>query len=352
MSRYCDSDPVKRKMQLSESHLKSITNCIIDYNITRIEPQIHRIKLSGEKIKGQKMEGLYDYDSFKKTFPAAQHISDFISDERMPLYKYQLKIDYGRYIINIFYFRRKGCYPPFCMEVTPKGKFYIADFKKILKDLNKLYPNMCVSSIEYAIDVFCDYPKSIEWLYYLIRRALYVPYAKGARQLPEKTTVMSDKFSMCYTQHYGGDTKIYLRGDDEDKEDGTGWHESKFNRVRFEFTANRRELSRHSIHRITDLLRDCMFHKINEKVYHFRRFKGDDRYPQYYESDWSNYTTEDMYGNKGAFQNEYEKAAKDNETKNNYRKYSIDIEDLEPLKRKIIEVMKGFDIAWRSASII
>lgn len=355
MLRYREIKQTESKKQLSECLLKSITDCTIGYDIDRIEAKIHRVILSGEKIKGQKLDGLYDWDTFKGIFPNAGINYDFVPDERMPNYNVQFTVDTDEYKLNFFTYRKegKGFCPPFYMDVTPKGNVSPTVFYKSLADLDKVFPKMCVSSVEYAIDIFCDSPKDVEWLFFLLRRTLFVPYAKEAKMKDEKSTTWDEKIGLSFTQHYGRDTKIYPRGDDDDFDDKEEcWPYDKLNRVRLEYTPNRRELKNITINTLTDLLLNCKFQEISGKVYSFNRFEGPENYPEYYESDWSNYSAEDGNGNKGAFQNEYVMASKDPKTKNNYRKYVVDIEDFELLKGIILTAMVAFDSDWKAQCIL
>jgi len=344
MSHLREKNSTEKKLQLSKFTLKSITNCTIDNNIVKIESKIHRVKLSGEKIKGQTLMGVYDFASLKKIFPNAGINPDFIPDDRMPNYDMQIIVDNHIYTLNIFTYRNNTYCPPFCLDVTPKEGVSQSDFHNSLVSLNKLFPRMCVSSVEYAIDIFCDTPSTVEWLFGLLRRALYVPYAKEAILKSEDEATWDEKLKMCVTQHFGGDTKIYPRGNDCDKNDGSGWSYDTLNRVRLEYTPNRNAIVKKSnINTLPDLLRDCLFQAINQNLYHFSRFDGPSTYPEYYEDDWSNYSD-------GTFQTEYIMRAEMPETKNNYRKYVVEIEDFEPLKEKLIESMATFDSAWGALS--
>ncbi|WP_041532078.1 hypothetical protein [Pelobacter propionicus] len=352
MRRISEMNPHERHKAMAECMQRSLTRDAFD-KIVAVEAKIHRIKLSGEKIKGQKMQGLYDYDSFKKIFPKAGFNSEFVPDDRMPNYNVQLTVDMDMYKLNIFTYRNKGCCPPFCLDVTPKECVSLSDFYNSLIKLNNLIPNMCVSSVENTIDIYCDTPADVEWLFWLLRRAVFIPYAKDATQNSIDTAEWNDKLRLSMFQHYGGDTKIYPRGNDCDKKKGKGWPLDTFNRVRLEYTPDRRMLlNKFNIDKLSDFLRDCKFQDINGMNYNFRRFEGSGNYPEYYEDDWSNYSAEDKNGNTGAFQNEYILRSVMPETKNNYRKYVVDIEDFEPLKEKLINAMKILDLEWGVLSII
>jgi len=121
---------------------------------------------------------------------------------------------------------------------------------------------MLVSSVEYTLDLFCNRPTEVENLLMMMRRSLYIPYQKSARIIGEHTSKWGDPSRMNSVYHLRLN-KLYERGDDNTKTK-EGWRFHDLNRVRLEHTAKRRELRKHGISSITDLIQDCRFNEINK----------------------------------------------------------------------------------------
>ena len=230
---------------------------------------------------------------------------------------------------------------------------------EILDSLNGILPNMKVSSVEYALDLFCDKPSEVENVFMLIRRFLYIRNSKKARLFGEKTTNWGNAARMNFVYHFGR-TKVYERGPD-DKKTKNHWHFQDLDRVRLEHTAKRKELRQHGIDCLTDLMQDCSFFNINNGIYRLMSFTKTRKLPKYWDwdskiekdengedifVDLDSYSTMDKAGNTGAFQLENAKRIHDVSNIADNRK---PVKMFDWLKRSLDSEMLAYDKDWKAA---
>lgn len=217
--------------------------------------------------------------------------------------------------------------------------------KEALWALYEDFPSLKVSSLEYAIDFFCDSPKSVNHLFYLLRRYMFFTYA-------QETSMEGGQFlgwnedrneNAVYHVHLGKNhAKIYERGNDKNGfDDREGWSYENVNRVRLEFTFYRTFLVRNKIKSLRSLVKNAKFHRICSRRIQFKNFKN----PSPFSKDCDNYTAEDEDGNIECLMEEYLKANKSNIQ--NVRQYLEDNRMLMPLKRQILDEMRNFDNKWK-----
>lgn len=354
-------NPQKNRLELQKATLDSFITSFIDENIIyMIQPMIHRIRLSGvTEIDEDKYE--YDYEYFKEKLGSIGINNDFDPEKRMPNYKQQLILTSALVTINIYIYPINNR-PAYCMEVTPDGDITIVEYMEILAALNEILPDMKVSSVEYALDLVCKKPSEVENVFMLIRRFLYIRNHKKSRLIGEQMVNWGNESRMNSVFHLVR-TKVYERGPDN-KKTKDYWHFRDLDRVRLEHTAKRKELRRHGIDRLTDLINDCRFFKINNGIYRFMSFEKTKKLPKYWHwdskieqdengkevyVDLDGYSTKDKNGNTGAFQLENAKRIKD---------VSNIAYNREPLKmfnwliESLESKMLSYDKDWRVAATI
>ncbi len=342
--------PRKRKIKLSrisrdkiraglaKAQISNYTRYAID-DIVDVKARLHRIKLFPEKF----VFGT-SYDCFKKIFPNLSINKSFVSDKRMPHYNKHLIVKNDTCVLNIFIKRSESFLPDFLIELTPKEELSLIDYKKHLSCFNELIPNLQVSSVEYTLDIFLRSPRDVENLFTLAKRSIYVPYKNDAKFYGDHSVKLGKNIRFNFTFKCGDDVKMYERGPDN-KKTIDGWSYDETDRLRFEHTANRDKLRNHEILLLTDLIKNCKFTELNEKIYQFKHFTSK-KLPQI--SDWDSYSTENFEGHSGAFQLEY---AYRRLFHKNIRQQMGDVKEFEPLKIMLSEEMIAFDLAWGAVNI-
>lgn len=328
---------------LLQAHIASITNCSVEYSLLGILGRIHKISLSA---KPDMPDGYHSY--LKNIFGNISINKDFIPDKRMPNYNKQYVV-YSD-ICNIHLFTDSENFrPPLYIDVIPKENTSTAKYKEFLAYLNDLIPKLKLSSVEYTLDLFCNRASDVEWFFSLLSRCMYVPSQRKVNFLGEDLVNFGDNTRMNAVFRIGDDTKIYERGNDDDKETTGGWKYVNLNRLRLEHTARRVELKKHGLNLLSDFLNNCLFHELNQTVYNFIRFYKLKHAPSHYI--WDSYTAKDEKGNSGSFQLEYLRLIKSNRFKN-IRQNKVEIQELKTLKNRLLQEMMDFDAAWRDSDTI
>jgi hypothetical protein len=81
-----------------------------------------------------------------------------------------------------------------------------------LKELNKKLPDIKVSAVEYAIDVFCNDHEAVKNLQWLIRRCLYLPYEDKVITFDnDETTIKEYDVKISYLSEEDKE-KVYKEG--------------------------------------------------------------------------------------------------------------------------------------------
>ena len=321
----------KAQSELSKAYIDGITRSAVD-NVCEVIARLHRIVLFGKQAP---QNNLYKY--FKKMFPAAGYNHDFCSIKRMHGYKKQLIVDDLFCRLNIFIYRINPLLPAYLIEVTPKEYTTTVEYKHYLAELDGMIPELKPSSVEYTLDLFCAQPRDVDTLFTLVRRSLYVPYRNNPKMFDDNQT--TDFCSRMNSTFYVSDVKVYERGYDDKKTSG-GWHYEDLNRVRLEYTANRKKLKLRRIDTLSDLIDSCRFCESNKNLYKFMCFMSK-KLPEYWM--WDSYATENEFGSKGAFMLEY---ALGRHFYENLRQYMKNVKEFDILKERLIEQMIAFDHAW------
>ena len=191
--------------------------------------------------------------------------------ERQPGYRQVGFLQRGLGVLTVFFNPKEACWPWFRFHTSQSSK-------EALWALYEDFPSLKVSSLEYAIDFFCDSPQSVNHLFYLLRRYMFFPYAQA-------TSMEGGEFlgwneprteNAVYHVHLGKNhAKIYERGNDDNGfDDRKGWPHKNVNRVRLEFTFGRPFLVRNKIKSLRSLVKDAKFHRICSPRIQFKNFKA------------------------------------------------------------------------------
>ncbi len=97
--------------------------------------------------------------------------------KREPGYRQVGFIQRGLGVLTVFFNPKEACWPWFRFHTSQSSQ---AALMALFDDLPD-YPGLQVSSLEYAIDFFCQSHESVNNLFYLLRRYMFFPYAKSTR---------------------------------------------------------------------------------------------------------------------------------------------------------------------------
>jgi len=302
------------------------------YSPLMIKAFIHKVVLSG--LWGNVQE---DYNKLWRVFENPYVDETFKPKERMPGYKTRWIKQSPEFQIYIYTYP-KGIKSPFLIEIIPREKAEITDWKNMLLFINLWFPGIKVSSVDYAIDEYCYDSESAERLYWVQLKNLFIPHKQNVNFLGGTAVSYGDRTRMNSVCRID-DVKTYERGPDNLKK-GEGWMMADVNRVRLEYSAPRSVLKKKGISELADLIRTPRFHEINKDIYHFRCFSRSKKLPglgQAYEIPGSN-------GKLGCFQ-ELHIAYRENKF-TNLSHYSVNIEEFDKLKSSMTREMQRYDAEW------
>ena len=311
----------------------SLRGSVDKYNIQKIISRLHKINLSGR----------YNYpDLVEMLGPFSEDQNNWMKDaegEIMWDRKYVKK--FPNFDISIFVNPKKPFYPPCYLQINPRKDITIATYKGFLIQLAKWFPDLQTSKVEYACDIFYTPDAiSITDFYDNIRRHLYVPYQKEVRTLGGIT----EKIGKNIVTHFGGDHKAYERGADILKNSDDYWMETDLDRVRLEYTADKKFLRKNGISSLFDLIKNPKFLELNIGRWQFQQFKES---AKGLPSPWELFTAQDADGFSGSFQSEYLKARKDGIVKNPGQAKE-DVPAFSAIVYDMALSMRRFDDLWAS----
>jgi hypothetical protein len=275
----------------------SLRESVDKYNIRKIVSRLHKINFSGR----------YNYPELN------EKIGPFFDDTKNNWMRKSYAKKYVRKFPNFnvsVFVNPIEIRPPCYLQITPMKDITIATYKEFLIQLATWFPDLQTSRVEYACDIFYTPDAiSITDFYDNIRRHLYVPYQKEVRTLGGIT----EKIGKNIVTHFGGDHKAYERGADILKNSDDYWMETDLDRVRLEYTADKKFLRKNGISSLFDLIKNPKFFKININRWRFQQFKES---AKGLPSPWQPFTAQDKDEFSGSFQSEYLKAKEDGIVKN------------------------------------
>jgi hypothetical protein len=305
--------------------------------IRKVEAKLHRINLSGD----------YGYITLKSRLG---DLADLTSAKGNQNTNYDKKYfrKFEKFNLTAFVNPKHYFMPPCYLNILPTTDVPLNSHKTFLENLNDKLPGLKVSSVEYAVDVFCDSLMENNILFSVVSRTLYVPSQKEVSFPYEQAINYGGKKiqynGLCYT---GDRTKYYQRGEDGKKEfirknkkgkEEWGWKVEDLDRVRLEFTANRREkFIKCGIGDLCLFIENPKFWEMNKGKWQFKEFKSK-KYPLPFP--WEKRIFQEVYIE------EYIKINK------HIYQATTTSQSVEPLKSKLDFAMQKFDVDWSGDYII
>jgi len=232
----------------------------------------------------------------------------------------------------------RGYMPQCAIQTAYPTKEFLIWLDNILSGLN-------VSVVEYTIDIFFRKSKRkyIRRHFQTLRRYIYFPYYKNCitysstRRLSDKARDINASMELKNKKNWVA-RKIYERGPDNRKK--KGWHIRDLDRIRIEITKYEDELYESGINDLCTFVRDPMFERTFHNTFKFCKFRDKSTVLV---NEYDRYETRDERGMKGAFQNEY---LSESASVQNLPQYTVQVEELLPLKRLIGNEILNTQKAW------
>ena len=250
--------------------------------------------------------------------------------------------------ITLYYSPKKGCYPKFM--------FVIVNHKQsLLLSLASDIPGLIVSSAEYTIDMCCKDEIRTSMLFYVLRRYMYFHHRTYTSMVGGQFSGVDveRKVNCAYyvwkKERNKKDIVLYERGNDNDH-DQAGWPYETINRVRFEFTANRKRLVKLKIGDVKVFVKENKFHEVISKMIDFRIFRTGKLLPKYSQDyNATKFAEGDTLQktlnlNFESFQEEFHIARPHIP---NICQYTAAAIFLEPLKERIFDSIRAFEDKWK-----
>jgi hypothetical protein len=305
-------------------------------SITRAEARLHRINLSSDEHGYKELLKLGDF----------KDASNF--GWQNPNYDRKYTRHSKDFSLNAFVNPKKRYRPRMMVYIYPRKDLSPEEHKRFLNQLNSSLPRLKVSSVEYAVDLFCKSPDTVRGLFEVIIKYLYIRSQREIIIIDNSENRHSNRL-----YRIGKYYKMYERGKDIHKQREKGWHVKDLDRVRFEFTADREKLKEREIKTLEDLIDDPKFIYLNFKKYLFRQFKYTKRsrkllgpYGKRLPAPYERYKAKDKSGVSGTYHSEYFKLK---EKLTNYPDYIMETYFFDALESLLYEAMGNFGIEWRGA---
>ena len=314
---------------------KHIIRTALD-GITEIRPLIHRSKFFIKKCSYREV-----VERLGKIGVLSPGKSLFYL-QREPGYRQVGFIRRGLGVLTVFFNPKEAWWPRFRFHTSQSSQAALM----ALHDDMPGYPDLHVSSLEYAIDFFCHTRESVNNLFYLLRRYMFFPYAKSTRMEGGEFLGWNESRIENAVHHIemgANHAKIYERGDDDSGfDDRKGWPHENVDRIRLEFTFGRNFLASNQITDISYLVEDAKFFKLCSPRIQFKNFTSSSPFPK----DWEDYNAADENGNIECLMEEKFKAKREGDFKNPLQ-YLEDTKMLISLGKEIRYELLNFDNNWR-----
>jgi len=317
----------KKWWQNPTSHKKVAVKVAIQGPLRGIEKCVaflHRVNLSGP----------YGYGRIRDELGPLWIDNGFVPEERFPAYRKKARKNYRNFSLNIFTNPIKNSegipMRPACfVEIHPSEAILHHEYRDLLLKVDERFPDLKVSSVEYAVDLYCKTSLGTGNLFWIIRKCLYVPWQREVRMIGGQQNIYGTKYNLVC--HVDSDHKFYERGNDSDK-NRKGWLRDDVNRVRLEHTVKRKQLLKCGISTLEDLIRSPEFLAINRDKWQFKKFSESPRFPAI----WDPYR-------EGCFQSEY---LRYRTRISNLSKYKHDVKELSTLRSTIMDALQLADWSW------
>ncbi|EMS78446.1 hypothetical protein [Desulfotignum phosphitoxidans] len=306
-------------------------------NIHKIKAHIHTGKFSSDYSFNEVRKALGNFkitdNNYNKNYERAA-----IRNTKKQLFK-------------LFFNNQKPGVPKTYLEIYGKTLCH-----STVKDLYQKLPHLRVSQLEYTIDLFCNNHEEVAYLFYILRRHLFFPYAKstsmsgGRYSLLDLNRSTNAVFEINYKSRIWA-AKVYERGPDGPNNQTAvkrrkRWKHLDCDRVRIEITAKRKKLKTKNTATIEELFNSPKFTKMlgfqnsQRSHFNFKCFKSHKDLPKFYEE----YSTTDANGNYECFQEEYFNAK--NTFITNSSRLIEENTELNSLKKRIVKSVESFDKTW------
>jgi len=286
--------------------------------ILKVQVKLHRIILSGDYTWYDLNECIGPLKIIDRTNWNSRRRSNYS------------KCSYRKFawgVLTVFTGRRDACLPHCMLELTYTGH-------RKLAILHNRIPRLQLSSVEYAIDLFCKSPNDVSRIFRLIKKHIHCNHVRETAT-PQKGLVKS-------VFRIGKSVRIYERGEDrhKDRHRKSYWDHNHLDRVRIEFTIQRQELKARGLGTLKQLINGPYFHEALMTRFGFKEFTNSRYLPKAYEI----YTTTDTSGNYNCFQTELiETRRKGIKIPSQCIK---DTEELTSLKDRILRKCRSADKKW------
>ena len=329
---------VKRRSFLSEGALRSLyyqhyagAALLAENCAGGVECRLHRVNLSGSYVYDQLTDALGDL-WVDGGFDPSTRGSNYASKgaRRFPAALVEVQFNRVRPVPQAF------------LSVFPNGDVSVREHRNVLIRLLERLPELNVSSVEFAADLFCVRDGFVGLLFYSLLGALYVPYQKYVRFYDEEGK--GGGAGMNEVARFGPNDKVYERGCDDRKQIGGGWRREDLDRVRVEHTAKRVELKNLGIRTLVDLIAEPKFAEISSKWWKLSEFRTAQGLPAPYDEYISS------GGAGGIFQREYRAQKKRlEEMGKQISPYRLPSKHYGWLQDEIDAAAARFDERWRAA---
>lgn len=305
--------------------------------IKRIEPRIHRIRLSNGYIDYKQLRDKYGWPGLHQMGETENRIE--------PNYRFCAHITHGKNEFS-FYTGRKEYKFPKCRISTSCSQ------PEFLHFLSQIFPTAILAYVEYAIDFFCKDQDAVADVFCIFRRYLWFPRSchttmaggtfYGWREPREENAVQQ-----VWNKHgkYVR-ARLYERGPDdaEQKKDNGApyWDHSDCDRVRWEkvMRLNSKPFVKGGIRTLNDILDNPRFADIVEKEIQFMKFEKTNVLPR----DWEDYNIPDKDGYAECFQEVYYFANKCGRV--NVSQCKVEAERFRGLKFRLQREFQNFEENW------
>lgn len=230
--------------------------------IESLKPLIHRVVLSGYYNYDQVKQKIGNPKVNNECLKVTDHNGDFLKN----------RTSYNTFA-NVWFCGKQvsvlvnppARYYPFCMlEVTEPSQEW-------LMHLNSKLPNLKVSSVEYAVDIFPHNSEFSEELTSFLSKYLHCGHKRSSKIEENLSTHATNLVFHFSTKH--GIGKLYSRGPDNRKIDD-GWHIEDCDRTRIEFKATSGYyLKKYRIVELASFIENPKMTSIFAKKFKFHTFK-------------------------------------------------------------------------------
>ena len=190
-----------------------------------------------------------------------------------PNYRHSYIIWEKNYYLKIFCDPLDGFWPACSITVIPRDALSPRRYKKLLMGLDKQLPGLTLSSVDFGVDLFCDFQEQVERLFQVIVQNLFVPCKmEPTKMLCKDLVVEGEKDRSNRVRRIGSCRRVLERGLDQKKGQYESWSYSDLDRFRLEYTSKGMVLRERGLASLEDLIDDPQFPSIIAGKWKFKQF--------------------------------------------------------------------------------